>query len=177
MLAASDRTETPEARLERLQAWARQADDELEALEPTAEQLRKEAAEAERLAFETGGASAKTSMPILALMNKWETFVNVHGGAYGFEGAPTVDLAVHFVTHGFKERQNYSPTGAMGMSDSWGERVVPYLLAKFVFPMMKYPGWVGLGIHALAEKQKSYSIELRKQWQSLKHSHVRSVAC
>jgi hypothetical protein len=65
----------------------------------------------------------------------------------------------------------------MGMSDSWGERVVPYLLAKFVFPMMKYPGWVGLGIHALAEMQKPYSIELRKQWQSLKHSHVRSVAC
>ena len=177
LAAASDRTETPEARLERLQAWARQADDELEALEPTAEQLRKEAAEAERLAFETGGASAKTSMPILALMNKWETFVDVHGDAYGFEGAPTVDLAVHFVTHGFKERQNYSPTGAMGMSDSWGERVVPYLLAKFVFPMMKYPGWVGLGAHALAEMQKPYSIELRKQWQSLKHSHVRSVAC
>ena len=46
LAAASDRTETPEARLERLQAWARQADDELEALEPTAEQLRKEAAEA-----------------------------------------------------------------------------------------------------------------------------------
>ena len=39
----------------------------------------------------------------------------------------------------------------MGMSDSWGERVVPYLLAKFVFPMMKYPGWVGLGAHALAD--------------------------
>ena len=71
--AASDRTETPEARLERLQAWARQADDELEALEPTAEQLRKEAAEAERLAFETGGASAKTSMPVLALMSKWDS--------------------------------------------------------------------------------------------------------
>ena len=177
LAAASDRTETPEARLQRLQAWARQADDELEALEPTAAQLRKEAAEAERLAFETGGASAKTSMPVLALMNKWETFVDVHGDAYGFEGAPTVDLAVHFVTHGFKERQNYSPTGAMGMSDSWGERVVPYLLAKFVFPMMKYPGWVGLGAHALTEKQKPYSIELRKQWQSLKHSHVRSVAC
>ena len=58
---AANPTETPEARLERLQAWARQAEDELEALEPTAEQMRMEAAEAERLAFETGGASAKTS--------------------------------------------------------------------------------------------------------------------
>lgn len=167
----------PEERLARLYAWAQQAEDELQSMDTTAEQLRVEAAEAERLAFQHAGASPKTSAAILSLKSKWETFIDVHGDAYGFDGEPSVQLAVHFATHGFSERQQFSPTGATGMSDSWGERVVPYLLAKFVFPLTEYPAWVGLSMHELADKQKPYSIELRRHWQSLKHSRVRRMAC
>ena len=50
--------------------------------------------------------------------------LTIEGGRSGCDGrAPTVELAAHFVTHAYSERQTYSPTGAQGMSDSWGERV------------------------------------------------------
>ena len=138
---------------------------------------RADVAEAERLAAENGGASYKTSRAVESLKIKWELFIDGHGASYGFDGEPTVELAGHFLSHAFCERQVYSTTGAQGMSDSWGERVVPYLLAKFVFPLMEYPGWVGLNALELAEKQKPYSFELRKHWQALKSSRVRSRAC
>ena len=53
---------------------------------------------------------------------------------------------LHFQTHGFKTRQNYSSLQLDGLGDSWGELAVPYLLAKFVFTELKYPGWVGLKV-------------------------------
>jgi len=164
--------------VEQLRNAVREAEGEVLACDPTPDQLRAEAAEAERLAAETGGASVKTSRAVLSLKTKWELFIDVHGSSYGFDSrAPTVELAAHFITHAYSERQTYSPTGAQGMSDSWGERVVPYLLAKFVFPLMKYEGWVGLNALELLQKQKPFSIELRRHWQSLKASRVRSVAC
>jgi len=47
--------------------------------------------------------------------------------------------------HGFRERKNqYSTTGEEGMGDSWGALAVPYLLAKYVFPMLEHVGWVGM---------------------------------
>ena len=104
------------------------------------------------------------------LKNKWELFVELHdeltGDRYSFDWEPTVDLAERFVTHGFYEN---------GMSDSWGEQVVPYKLAKFVFPLVGYPSWVGLGEPELEEMQKPYKIALVRQWRSLKASRIRSV--
>ena len=163
--------------LEELREAVREAESEVQACDPTPEQLRADVAEAERLAAENGGASYKTSRAVESLKIKWELFIDGHGASYGFDGEPTVELAGHFLSHAFCERQVYSTTGAQGMSDSWGERVVPYLLAKFVFPLMEYPGWVGLNALELAEKQKPYSFELRKHWQALKSSRVRSRAC
>ena len=32
----------------------------------------------------------------------------------------------------------------MGGGDSYGALQIPYMLAKFVFPLMKYEGYVGL---------------------------------
>ena len=50
------------------------------ACDPTPGQLRADqAAEAERLAAETGGASVKTSRAVLSLKTKWELFIDVHG--------------------------------------------------------------------------------------------------
>ena len=78
---------------------------------------------------------------------------------------PTIELAVRFQTHGFKERSSFSVTGEQGMGDSWGELAVPYLLAKCVFPLNGYVGWVGLRESELADKARPYAIELRTNWQ------------
>lgn len=64
---------------------------------PTSEQLREEAAEAERLARENG-TPAKSLKVIETLLHRWKTFLEVHGCAYGFkeDEGPTIELAVHF---------------------------------------------------------------------------------
>ena len=36
---------------------------------------------------------------------------------------------------------------------------VPYLLAKYVFPMLQLAGWVGLREAELLEKARPYSVE------------------
>ena len=112
----------------------------------------------------------KEATQIEALKNKWELLVELHdeltGDRYSFDREPTVDLAERFVTHSFEEN---------GMNDFWGERVVPYKLAKFVFPLVGYPSWVGLGEPELEEMQKPYKIALMRQWRSLKASRIRSV--
>ena len=66
--------------------------------------------------------------------------------------------------------------GEQGMGDSWGGLHVPYLLAKYVFPRLAYPGWVGLHAAALREKTMPYTMELRTNWERLKQSHVRMWA-
>jgi hypothetical protein len=45
---------------------------------------------------------------------------------------------------------------------------VPYLLAKFVFTELKYPGWVGLKADELSAKCKPYALEARAHWKWLK---------
>jgi hypothetical protein len=47
------------------------------------------------------------------------------------------------------------------------------MLAKYVFPMKKHEGWVGLREHELKDKSRPYIIELRKHWAELKVSHKR----
>ena len=77
-------------------------------------------------------------------------------------------------THGFKERRyEFSTTGECGMGDSWGALAVPYLLAKYVFPLMQHVGWVGLREAELLEKARPYSLELRANWARLKVANVR----
>ena len=55
-----------------------------------------------------------------------------------------MEHVLHFQTHGFKTRQNYSSLQLDGLGDSWGDLAVPYLLVKFVFTELEYPrmGWV-----------------------------------
>ena len=61
-----------------------------------------------------------------------------------------------------------------GLGDTWGDLLaVPYLLAKFVFTELKYPGWVGLKADELSAKCKPYALEARAHWKRLKVSHVR----
>ena len=60
--------------------------------------------------------------------------------AYEYDAivGPTVEHVLHFQTHGFKTRQNYSSLQLDGLGDTWGDLAVPYLLAKFVFTELKY---------------------------------------
>ena len=64
---------------------------------PSPEQLRAEAAEAERLAKENG-TPAKSARVIGVLARRWKEFLEVHGDAYEYDASigPTIDLAVHF---------------------------------------------------------------------------------
>ena len=73
------------------------ADAAVAAFGPTPEQLREEAAEAERMASENG-TPAKSAKVIGVLRRRWSDFLDVHGDAYGFQAneCPTIELAVHF---------------------------------------------------------------------------------
>ena len=62
---------------------------------------------------------------------------------------PTVDLAVTFQTHGYHERVTFSSTEESGMGNSWSKLAVPYLLPRYVFPLMKHAGWIDLRTHEL----------------------------
>ena len=64
---------------------------------PSPEQLREEAAEAERLAKENG-VPPKSAKVIGGLERRWQEFLEVHGEAYEYDEAigPTIDLAMHF---------------------------------------------------------------------------------
>ena len=74
---------------------------------PTPEQLREEAAEAERLATESG-TPAKSAKVIGTLQHRWSDFLDVHGEAYVCvalfkeEEGPTIELAVHFQVRRFR---------------------------------------------------------------------------
>ena len=143
---------------------------------PSAEERRAEAAAAESLAASVAGAVAKTAIGVAGrLRRQWLRWLAEHGEAYEYDATvgPTVGHVLHFQTHGFKTRQNYSSLQLDGLGDSWGELAVPYLLAKFVFTVLKYPGWVGLKADELAIKCKPYALEARAHWKRLKVSHVR----
>ena len=89
--------ESAQPTVEQLWAELDAADAAVAAFGPTPEQLREEAAEAERLAKENG-TPAKSAKVIGVLRRRWSDFLEVHGDAYGFEAieGPTIELAVHF---------------------------------------------------------------------------------
>merc|ERR1711924_468751 len=49
-----------------------------------------------------------------------------------------------------------------------GLRQIPYMLAKFVFPLMKYDGYVGLTLAQAAVKNAEFCRELAEHWKALK---------
>ena len=115
-----------EALLASAQAAVRAAAAEL----PSAADLRVEAARAEALAASGAGAVAKTAAGVGgSLRRQWLRWVGEHGEAYGFDDTegPTVEHVLHFQTHGFTARKNYSTVQLDGLGDSWGELAVPYL--------------------------------------------------
>ena len=83
--------------VETLKAVLAEAEAAIAALGPTPEELREEAAEAEKLAKENG-TPAKSAAVIRSLERRWREFLAVHGEAYAFDPdvGPTIELAVHF---------------------------------------------------------------------------------
>ena len=95
----------------------------------------------------------------------------VHAEEYSFTACagPSVELVKHFVTYAFCTRDLVSAIGREGLGDSF-ELQIRYMLAKFVFPALKYNGWTGLNAHELHKKAEPYKFAVKEQWERLKRS-------
>ena len=155
-----------------------EADAAVARLIPSAEEVREQIEAAEKLAQSEAGTPAKTEEVTQKMMRKWQLFVLEHGEAYGLDvtRGPTSEFILRFQTWGFHNRTTYSPVGLEGMGDSWGERMVPYLLPKFVLTRdeLGYSEWRGLESEALIEKCRPLCHALKENWKRLKVSHVRA---
>lgn len=150
---------------------ARAARAKADAFSPTDGAIRKKLAAAEKRAAAMGFV-AKTESAYESLTRKWLRFLATHGEAYGWEECegPTLEQVKHFTTYCYETRDCYeSSAGLKGMGDSY-ELHIRYFLAKFVFVRLAYPGWIGLGEHALDEKCKPFKKEVREHWKRLKVS-------
>ena len=107
----------------------------------------------------------KTQKQVDLVRRKWLRFLDAHGEAYGFDKdvGPTLELAKHFTTCCYETRDYESSLGHKGTGDSF-ELQLRYFLAKTMFPMLGYPGWVGLSESALSEKCEPYKTEIREHW-------------
>lgn len=119
----------------------------------------------EKTAGESGGAGR--------LRNKWVAFLESRSGAaiasrLSTGGAPTVEDAKDFSSWVYSTRQNWSRVGRPGIGDSMGLRQIPYMQAKYVFPLMKYVGYVGLTIAQADVKNSAFRLELKEHWKALK---------
>ena len=147
--------------------------------EQAAINLANERAKERGLVEKTAGESGAAGN----LCNKWRKWLgSPHGAAMAARlaggGAPTVEEAKLFSTWTYKTRQNHSAVGRKGGGDSYGLLQIPYMLAKFVFPMMKYEGFVGLTVAEATKKNQEYCHELKEHWKALKVQEPdRSTVC
>ena len=128
-----------------------------------------ERAKAHGLVEKTAGESGAAGK----LRNKWVKWLaSEHGKGVAARlaagGAPSVEEAKLFSTWVYTTRQAYSSVGRRGGGDSYGLLQIPYMLAKFVFPLMKYEGFVGLSIAQAAAKNQEFCHELKEHWRALK---------
>ena len=87
---------------------------------PSAEERRAEAAAADALAASGAGAVAKTAIGVAGrLRRQWLRWLTEHGEAYEYDASvgPTVEHVLHFQTHGFKTRLNYSSLQLDGLGE------------------------------------------------------------
>ena len=73
-----------------------------------------------------------------------------------------------FQTYKYLNRETYSSVGRQGCGDEMGSLQIPYMLGKFVFPMMRYKGWTGLSLAEAKAKNKPLADALRDNWKALK---------
>jgi len=58
-----------------------------------------------------------------------------------------------------------------------GSLQIPYMLGKFVFPMMGYKGWTGLSLAEAKAKNKPFADSLRDNWKALKVQQPDAMFC
>jgi len=151
-------------------AEAEEAENDRVAAEAAAIAVATDRAREHGLVEKTAGESGAAGN----LKRKWMKWLSTpHGSAVQARlaeegGAPTVEETKRFLTWTFTTRQNYSPVGRTGGSDAYGALQIPFMLAKFVFPLMKYEGFVGLTLSEASAKNMEYRHALKDHWKALK---------
>ena len=160
--------------LERL-AQARAARERAEASLPTVEQQQAEIERTQRRTEEHGQVekTAGQSGVVGVVMRAWEEWINSPLGARAAQhvaahGAPTLEHMKAFQTYKYLNRKTYSSAGRKGCGDSVGLLHIPYMLGRFVFPLMGYTGWSGLTLAQAKEKNRAIGAELKEHWKALK---------
>ena len=140
------------AEVERLLQAADDAETAANQPSVSAEEQRRVIQEAETLAGGEAGVPAKSSRVVRSLQSKWLEFLELHGDEYGFDAAlgPTVEVAKHFSTWGFFNRERYiqHARASDGMGDSWGELIAGAIHAGQVCVCgvaVSRMGWIGGG--------------------------------
>ena len=154
------------ARVSRVQAAAARLSEQEEAARiDKTHQRAKDNGQVEKTAGNSGATGS--------LKRKWERWLaTAHGESVAVRlaggGAPTVEEVKRFATYTYEHRDRYSCVGRKGGGDSYGELQIPYMLGKFVFPLMGYEGWTGLTLAEAKAKNAPLCQELREHWKALK---------
>ena len=127
------------ARAKRLRAEAVEAQAARLAADKARTLQNAERAKEHGLVEKTAGESGIAG----SVRNKWVDFLASELGAdiaarLAAGGAPTVQDAKDFSSWVYSTRKYWSRVGRTGIGDSMGLRQIPYMLAKFVFPLMGY---------------------------------------
>ena len=156
-------------------ASARAARAQLQALRPTVEQQQAEIERVQLRASECGMVEKTAGKSGVAgsLQRAWKKWITSPLGAQAAARveageAPTLADMKAFQTHKYLHREMHSSVGRQGCGDSVGLLQIPYMLGKFVFPLMGYKGWTGLSLAEAKSKNQPLAAELRDHWKALK---------
>ena len=154
---------------------ARAASARVLALQPTVEQQREEIERVQRRAEEVGMVEKTAGQSGVAgsMQRGWQKWISSALGAQAAARveagkAPTLEDMKAFQTYKYLNRETYSSVGRQGCGDEMGSLQIPYMLGKFVFPMMRYKGWTGLSLAEAKAKNKPLADALRDNWKALK---------
>ena len=108
------------------------------------------------------------------LKRKWQRFLSMFGERLQFDAnvGPTLAIMRQFTSYVYVSREGGRPSAAtqrIGCGDSY-ELQLRYMVPKYVFPLLGYPGWTELSREALHEKCEPYKFEVKALWAELKKS-------
>ena len=146
-------------------ALARAARAQLQALQPTVEQQQAEIDRVQLRASECGMVEKTAGKSGVAgmIQRGWKKWITSPLGAQAAARveageAPTLADMKAFQTHKYLHRETHSSVGRQGCGDSVGSLQIPYMLGKFVFPLMGYKGWTGLSLAEAKAKNQPLAV-------------------
>ena len=156
-------------------AAARAARAQVQALRPTAEQQQAEIERVQLRASECGMVEKTAGKSGVAgsMQRGWKKWIKSPLGAQAAARvtageSPVLEDMKSYQTYKYLNRETYSSVGRKGCGDSVGLLQIPYMLGKFVFPLMGYAGWTGLSLAEAKAKNKPLADALRDNWKALK---------